>query len=213
MTRGKFITLEGGEGTGKSTQIPLLCKSLEQAGFDIVATREPGGTPSAEEIRQLLVNGEPGRWQPLTEALLHSAARNEHVAELIRPALESGRWVVCDRFADSTMAYQGCVQGIGVEAVETLTQAVAADCLPDLTLILDLDPAQGLARAGSRSENGNEDRYERMGDDFHLKLRQAFLDIAAKEPQRCAVIDASGAPEDVQAIIWQTVCRHLDIES
>ncbi len=192
--RGRFITFEGGEGAGKSTQAERLVATLEGAGIRAHATREPGGSPAAEEIRELLVHGEPGRWQKLTEALLHYAARAEHLATVIRPALDGGAWVVSDRFADSTVAYQGYGHRLGRNPIEALHRLVVGDFAPDLTLILDLPVELGLTRAARR--RGGATRYERMGREFHERLRRGFLDIARREPRRCIVIDASG---DVEA--------------
>ncbi len=211
---GRFITLEGGEGTGKSTQTARLVARLAAAGIDALATREPGGAPGAEDIRRLLVNGAPGRWQPMTEALLHFAARKEHVDATIAPALASGRWVVSDRFTDSTMAYQGLAQGLGRQAIETLGRLVLGDFKPDLTLVIDLPPAEGLARAGARPKSADgaaEDRYERMGDDFHARLRAAFLEIAAADPARCQVIDGRGSVEEVEVRVWQAVSERFGL--
>jgi dTMP kinase len=214
VTGGKFITFEGGEGGGKSTQAARLCAALERAGVDVVATREPGGTDGAEDIRALLVNGPPGRWQPLTEALLHSAARSEHLTQLILPALDGGQWVVSDRFADSTLAYQGYAQGLGPETVSALTNLTVGEFEPDLTLILDLPPEAGLLRAEKRAGQAAgpaEDRYERMGPEFHAALRDAFLEIARQNPERCAVIDGD-APEDrVEQAVWSVVTERLGI--
>lgn len=204
---GRFITFEGGEGTGKTTQIAALRTRLEAAGHAIVQTREPGGSPEAEAIRDLLVTGDTGRWRPATEALLHFAARNEHLERVIRPALEQGSIVLCDRFSDSTMAYQGIVQGLGPDVVTALDALVVGKTRPDLTLVLDLDSKVGLARAGARA--GNEDRYERMGEDFHEKLRAAFLKIAKDNPGRCVVIDASGSEAEVGEAIWAAVQERL----
>ncbi|WP_448205028.1 dTMP kinase [Azospirillum sp. sgz302134] len=209
MTRGRFITLEGGEGAGKSTQIRLLADALSACGTEVVVTREPGGSRGAEEIRALLVSGETGRWGPVTEALLHTAARRDHLERTVWPALEAGRWVVCDRFYDSTMAYQGYGLGLGRELIGALQTTALGDFRPDLTLILDLPVEAGLARAKAR--HGDEDRYERMDVDFHRRLRDGFLDIARREPDRCAVIDASHPVEVVQASILDTVTRRLGV--
>lgn len=195
----RFITLEGGEGAGKSTQARRLAAALRAAGLDTVETREPGGSPGAEEIRRVLTTGEAARWSPMAETLLHFAARADHIGRTIRPALASGRWVLCDRFADSTMAYQGYGHGIDRGFIAMLTAAVLGDLKPDLTLVLDLPAEQGLARAGKRA--GREDRYEKMGRAFHEALRKGYLAIAAKEPQRCVVIDASGD----EAATWRLV--------
>ena len=208
-SRGKFITLEGGEGAGKSTQVALLAEALRETGLEVVETREPGGAPGAEQIRQLLVRGAPERWEPMTEALLHFAARREHLVRRIEPALAAGRWVVSDRFADSTLAYQGLAQGVGREAFQALYDLVVGAAGPDLTLILDLPVAEGLARAGGRP--GEETRYEAMGSAFHERLRQGFLEIAEAEPARCCVIDAGGAVETVQAAIRRAVAERLGV--
>jgi dTMP kinase len=207
---GRFITFEGGEGTGKTTQIEALTAALTNQAFEVHQTREPGGCPEAEVIREILVTGEPGRWKPTTEALLHFAARNEHLERVVRPKLQQGSWVVSDRFSDSTMAYQGLVQGLGKEVVDGLNALVVGQTQPDLTLILDLESEEGLTRAGARA--GNENRYERMGDAFHVKLREAFLEIAKENPDRCALIDASGTVEDVAARIWNVVSTRLNLK-
>ncbi|WP_264656852.1 dTMP kinase [Azospirillum canadense] len=207
--RGRFITLEGGEGAGKSTQIRLLADALAACGKEVVVTREPGGSKGAEEIRALLVSGETGRWGPVTEALLHTAARRDHLERTVWPALDAGRWVICDRFFDSTMAYQGYGLGLGRDLVGALQSTALGDFRPDLTLILDLPVEVGLSRAIGR--RGGEDRYERMDIDFHRRLRDGFLDIAAREPERCAVIDASHPIESVQASILDAVTRRLGV--
>ncbi|MDJ0950513.1 MAG: dTMP kinase [Alphaproteobacteria bacterium] len=200
----RFISFEGGEGAGKSTQVGLLQARLQASGIACLATREPGGSSAAEEIRRLLVEGAVDRWDPLTEALLHFAARREHVETTVRPALAEGRWVITDRFADSTMAYQGYGHGLGRAPIEALCRLVLGDFAPDLSLILDLDPASGLARASNRQtvQSAAEDRYERMDRAFHQRLRDGFLDIARRDPQRCAVIDAA-QPEDA---VHRAVC-------
>lgn len=190
MTRGRFITLEGGEGAGKSTQIALLKAALEALGVSVLVTREPGGSEGGEEIRNLLVNGETHRWEPLTEALLNYAARHEHLQKVILPALKDGTWVLCDRFADSTMAYQGYGHGMDREVIRRLHRLVVGDVAPDMTLIFDMPVELGLERAGTRGEG--EDRYERMGVEFHQRLRDGFLEIAKKDPVRYIVIDATG---------------------
>lgn len=203
---GHFISFEGGEGAGKSTQIRLLGEALEKTGHSVLLTREPGGSVGAEEIRSLLVTGESDRWTGMTEVLLHFAARADHLERVIRPALAAGTWVLCDRFVDSTMAYQGIAQGLGKDTVNTLSKLVVASTMPDLTLILDLPVEDGLARAGSRG--GAEDRYEKMGQVFHQNLRQAFLDIAEGEPDRCKVIDATEEVDAVHRAIWsETAAR------
>ncbi len=204
MANGRFITFEGGEGAGKSSQVRRLGESLTAAGIDVVVTREPGGAPAAEEIRGLLVSGEVGRWDAMTETLLHFAARRCHLADVIWPALARGSWVVSDRFADSTRAYQGFAQGLGDDMVKRLYSIVVGDFAPDLTLVLDLPVEIGLGRA-----TGPDDRYERMGADFHETVRRAFLDIAAAEPARCAVIDAARDADAVAAEIRALVGHRL----
>ena len=204
---GRFITFEGGEGAGKSTQVDALRTRLEAAGLGVVATREPGGSPGAEEIRALLVSGPPDRWEARAETLLHIAARSDHVAKTIRPALDRGDWVICDRFADSTRAYQGAGHGLSDDFIRHLHKLVFGDFSPDLTLILDLPVDVGLARAARRhgKDGGYEDRYERMTTQFHERLRQAFLAIAAAEPKRCLVLDAGAPPEAVSQAAWRAV--------
>jgi dTMP kinase len=205
----RFVTFEGGEGAGKSTQVGRLAQALTGAGIAVTATREPGGSPGADAIRRLLVEGEPGRWDGQTEALLHFAARRDHLVRTVWPALAAGRWVLSDRFADSTMAYQGYGHGLGRAAVETLYRLTVGDFRPDLTLILDLPVGQGLARAAARADG--EDRYERMESGFHERLRAGFLDIARHEPDRCVVVDASGDADSVAAAIGAVVEQRLGV--
>ncbi len=195
MNAGKFITFEGGEGGGKSTQVQRLTDGLRNAGVDVVQTREPGGAPGAEEIRKLLVTGAVDRWRPETEMLLNYAARVEHVAQTIRPALTSGKWVISDRFHDSTVAYQGYGHGIARQKVDALHRLLFDDFVPDLTLILDIPVAAGISRTVSRT--GDENRYERMDTDFHERLRSGFLEIAKAASERCVVIDASQSIDQV----------------
>lgn len=207
MSNGKFITFEGGEGAGKSTQVRLLVENLCQSGLSVTETREPGGAPGAEAIRELLVNGGTDRWSGTAEALLNYAARRDHMDRTILPALEKGDWVICDRFSDSTMAYQGYGHKLGAEWVTGLHQLVMGDFEPDLTLVFDIAPEAGLKRANSRSDT--EDRYERMDVEFHNRLRDGFLKIATRDSDRCAVLDASGAIEDIQAEIRAIVQDRL----
>ncbi len=195
MTRGRFITLEGGEGAGKSTQIGRLAAGLRGYGRDVLQTREPGGAPGAERIRELLVTGDTDRWDGMTEALLHFAARREHLVRTVFPALDKGTRVLSDRFADSTMAYQGYGHGLGRDAIERLYEVAVGDFRPDLTLILDLPVEEGLRRSAARGDG--EDRYERMDIAFHHRLRDGFAEIARGAPDRCAVIDATGGVEQV----------------
>ncbi len=206
--RGKLISFEGGEGTGKSTQARLLKSSLEAKSKRVVLTREPGGSPGAEQIRKLVVEGEPQRWTPLSETLLFLAARADHVARIIEPSLTSGMWVVSDRFSDSTYVYQGVARGLGTEKVRRLQEAALGSFAPDLTIVLDLDPVEGLKRAGRR-ESGDENRFESFGGGFHETLRAAFRDIARAEPKRCVLIDAGRAPEMVAADVWRAVEERL----
>ena len=209
-SRGRFITLEGGEGAGKSTQIVRLADALTRAGVPVRITREPGGAPGAESIRTLLVQGEPGRWRPMTEALLHFAARSDHLAATVLPALAAGEWVICDRFADSTLAYQGYGQGLGRDTISALYKTVLGDFVPDLTLILDVPVDIGLRRAASR--RNDETRYERMDRAFHERVRQGFLDIARREPGRCAVIDATRNADAVTTDILGIVTQRLRVK-
>lgn len=207
MERGQFITFEGGEGAGKSTQLKLLAEALERAGIEVVTTREPGGSPGAEAIRGLLVTGAVDRWDAHTEALLHTAARRDHLARTVWPALERGSWVICDRFADSTLAYQGYGHGLPKDFITSLTRLAIGDFKPDLTLILDLPVEEGLKRAGGRS--GAEDRYERMGQAFHERLRQGFLEIARQDADRCAVVNAAASLDDVHQSILRAAKSRL----
>jgi len=205
--RGRFITLEGGEGAGKSTQARRLADALKARGHAVVLTREPGGSPGAEEIRRLLVEGHPERWTPLSETLLFLAARADHIARTIEPALAAGRWVVCDRFSDSTFVYQGIARGLGVEMVRALAEASFGDFTPDLTLILDLDAATGLLR--TRGRGAGEARFEGFDVAFHTQLREGFRELAAREPKRCVLVDGSGPPDDAAAMIWRVVEEKL----
>lgn len=204
---GRFITLEGGEGSGKSTQVKRLAAALEKRGLAILTTREPGGSPGAEEIRALLVQGAPGRWDPLSETLLLYAARADHVRRVIGPALLKDTWVISDRFTDSTYAYQGAGRGVPRETIRRIDSVVLDDFKPDFTLVLDLDVETGLKRAGHRG--GTETRFESFDRDFHEKLRQAFIEIAKRHPDRCALIDAGGTEDEVAAAIWAAVARRF----
>ena len=207
---GRFITLEGGEGAGKSTQLAKLVAALERGGHKVQATREPGGTPAAEEIRRLLVEGEPGRWQHISEALLHFAARAEHLAHVVRPALKAGVWVVSDRFADSTMAYQGYGHRLGRATIAELYRLVVGEFRPGLTVILDLPVETGLRRAALRASR--ETRYERMDRAFHERLREGFRDIARREPRRCILIDAVGEADATTRKIFAAVEARLGVK-
>ncbi|MHC8493586.1 dTMP kinase [Thalassospira sp. SM2505] len=201
---GLFISFEGGEGSGKSTQIRCLENWFRENGRDVVVTREPGGSPGAEEIRTLLLTGDPGRWDAVTEALLMFASRRDHVERTIRPALADGKVVLCDRFADSSVAYQGYGHGLGADYIRNLWALAIDGFKPDLTLMFDLPLEVGLERAGARFANVSaaEDRFERMGIEFHQRLRDGFREIAASEPERCRIIDAQG---DVKAVTERVI--------
>lgn len=209
MTRGRFITLEGGEGAGKSTQLKRLVARLQARGLEVVATREPGGSPGAEAIRDLVLNGAADRWSPVTETLLMYAARRDHIERVIRPALARGAWVVCDRFADSTRAYQGAAGGTDPALIAALETHILEEVRPDLTLIFDFPPEAGLARAAARP--GAEMRFESKGMAFHERLRAGFLAIAEAEPNRCALIDAQGSIEAVETAVWAAVQDRLAV--
>ena len=206
---GRFITLEGGEGSGKSTQAKLLAEDLMRAGLNVLATREPGGAPAAELIRELLLKGEPGRWDGVNEALLMVAARRAHLTGTILPALGRGDWVVCDRFADSTTAYQGHGAGVPLAALAELHKLIAGDLMPDLTLLLDIPVEDGLARALAR--RGDETRFEQKDIHFHKRVRRGFLAVAKAEPKRVIVIDASRPVEEVHAAVRRVIRDHLGI--
>ena len=209
MARGRFITFEGGEGAGKSTQLKRLVSRLEAQGHEVVATREPGGSPGAESIRDLVLRGDADRWSPVTETLLMYASRRDHIERVIRPALARGAWVVCDRFADSTRAYQGAAGGTDPELIKALEVQILEDTRPDLTLIFDLPAEVGLARAHARA--GAEMRFESKGMAFHERLRASFLAIARAEPERCAVIDADADLDAVTAAVWDVVATRLGL--
>jgi dTMP kinase len=210
VSDGRFITFEGGEGGGKSTQLRLLADRLQKLGHELVATREPGGSPGAEALRALLVTGAADRWSPLTETLILYAARRDHVERVIRPALGRGAWVVCDRFADSTRAYQGAAGGVDPAFINELERVTLGDTRPDLTMILDLPAEEGLRRAGRRGDD--ESRFEGKGLPFHDRLRAEFLAIADREPSRCVVIDASLPITSVSDAIWVAVSGRLNVE-
>lgn len=204
---GRFITFEGGEGAGKSTHAARLAARLRAAGLEVVETREPGGTPGAEAIRALLLGGAQGRWSPLVEALLVNAARADHVAQRIRPALARGAWVVCDRWLDSTLAYQGHAGGVAPEQLRALHGVATGGLMPDRTVLLDLPVAQGLARAGGRGDA--PDRIGGRDAGFHARVRAAFRALADADPARIACIDARRDPEAVAADVWAAVAPLL----
>lgn len=208
---GRFITVEGGEGAGKSTQVRRLAAWLDGRGIETVVTREPGGTPGAEAIRALLVTGDTDRWDATTEALLIAAARRDHAGKRIRPALARGAWVLCDRFADSTLAYQGYAGGLSLDGLDALARFAVGGLTPDLTVMLDLPADAGLARAGRRAASGPgaESRFEGRDLRFHEAVRDGFLDIARKEPARCVVVDATAPVDDVARQIAAVVESRL----
>lgn len=209
LMRGRFITFEGGEGAGKSTQVARLATRLRASGREVVLTREPGGSPGADQIRSLLVEGEPGRWDAITELLLIFAARRDHLRRTVWPALDRGATVLCDRFTDSSMAYQGYGRGLGRETVDRVRHVAIGEFHPDATLILDLPVEAGLARAGARG--GKETRFESFDAEFHGRVREGFLDIAAREPARCIVLDANQAVEALDAAIWAAIAPKLGL--
>jgi len=208
--RGKFITFEGGEGAGKSTQAAMLASRLEALGLGVVVTREPGGSPGAEAIRHVLLSGAAKPLGADVEAMLFAAARDDHVRCTILPALEAGKWVVCDRFADSTRVYQGALGKVDARLIKSLERVSIGDLVPDLTLILDLPVEIGLERSKERRGDATPDRFEAEGADFHQKLRDAFRAIAADEPQRCVIIDAGTGKEEVAKLIWDAVTARLE---
>jgi dTMP kinase len=207
--KGRFITFEGGEGVGKSTQIRRLATSLAGLGIETLLTREPGGSPHAEKLREVLLSGGAKPFGAFAETILFNAARDDHLEVTIRPALAKGVWVLCDRFIDSTRAYQGVLGEIDPALIRSMERVVVGDTVPDLTLILDMPARDGLARARARS--AVIDRFEGEGLSFHEKLREAFLAIAEFEPRRCAVIDASGAPDAVAASVIAVVRQRLGL--
>ncbi len=209
MNRGRFVTIEGVEGAGKSTQARRLAEALRAAGRTVTLTREPGGCPGAERIRELLLSTRRDGFLPLTEALLHYAARREHTDRVIVPALDGGSWVISDRFADSTMAYQSYGLGLGRPLVERLHDIVLGSLAPDLTLVLDLPSDSGLERAHGRGSG--DDHYERLGADFHRRVREGFLDIARRAPERCVVIDAGSSVDAVQTAVQRAVAARLGV--
>jgi dTMP kinase len=205
LQAGLFITFEGGEGAGKSTQIRLLADRLRLRGAEVVSTREPGGSPLAEKLREVILSGQAREFGPFGEALLFSAARIDHIDTLIKPALARGAFVLCDRFYDSTRAYQGALGKLDPGLLQALEAVTLAGLKPDLTLMLDLPAEQGLERARARRGQEAVDRFEGEDLSFHEGLRQAFKSIAKAEPNRCALIDASPEPEIVAAAIWRVV--------
>lgn len=221
MVAGKFITFEGGEGAGKSTQARLLAERLRERGLDVVVTREPGGTPFAEQVRALILSPEVAEHAPLSEALLFYAARADHLAKVIVPALQRGSFVVCDRFSDSTLVYQSVAGGLSPLVLQRLEEIVVGKARQDLTVIVDIDPAAGLARAEARGglqrhSNADQsaprrDKYERQSIAYHEKLRAGFLAIAAQEPGRCVVVDGDRPADVVGHEVWDAVADRLGV--
>ncbi|MEM7618917.1 MAG: dTMP kinase [Pseudomonadota bacterium] len=212
MAYGKFITFEGGEGAGKTTQMAHLARRLENAGVDVRQTREPGGSPRAEQIREVLLKGVGKSLGSMAETLLFFAAREDHLEKTIRPFLRAGGWVISDRFTDSTRAYQGAVGGVSEEVLDYLEDIIVGSTRPYYTIILDIPAKEGLARAAARRQKDEvPDRFEAMDIDFHNKLRQAFLKIATKEPERCVVINANATEAHVADEIWKSVKQRFSI--
>jgi dTMP kinase len=207
VTRGRFITFEGGEGAGKSTQARLLADALSDLGVPVVRTREPGGAPGAEMLRELLLSGGVA-WSAPAETLLHFAARAEHVVQTIRPALAAGTWIVCDRFADSTMAYQGYGQGVDCAMIATLTGLIGL--VPDVTIVLDVSDAVALERL--RTRGGTVDRYERLDAAFHARVNEGFRAIARASQERCALISADGSETEVHAAVMRAVWQRVPVD-
>ena len=207
--RGRFITFEGGEGTGKTTQVSTLAMRLKTFGIGVVVTREPGGSPGAEAIRHVLLSGAAKPLGPYAEAILFAAARDDHVRQTIRPALEQSKWVICDRFTDSTRVYQGALSNVDPRLISRLERLTVGDTRPDLTFIIDVPPKIGLERASRRRGGQGADRFESETLEFHDKLRQAYLELAEQEPERCVVIDGTPEASVVADAIWAVVNRRL----
>ena len=209
MAKGKFITFEGGEGSGKSTQAARLASKLKSLGLGVVVSREPGGSAGAEAIRHVLLSGAAKPLGPHAEAILFAAARADHLRETIRPALERGQWVISDRFADSTRVYQGTLGNVDARLIARLEKLTVGELTPDLTIILDIAPEIGLKRAGERRGNAAVDRFEAEAFDFHKKLREAYLELAEREPRRCVVVSAAADPATVAEFVWSAVSTRL----
>jgi dTMP kinase len=207
--RGKFISFEGGEGSGKSTQIKLLAERLAGAKLRAIVTREPGGSPGAEIIRHLVLSGMGKLLGPDAETLLFAAARDDHVRTVIQPALSQGTWVLCDRFSDSTRAYQGRLGNVAPGVLNAMQRVTIGDLKPDLTIILDVPVEVGLKRAAARRGTGEPDRFESEDIKFHQDLRDAYRQIAEEDPDRCVLIDASASPDAVAAQVWTALRDHL----
>lgn len=213
--RGVFISFEGGEGCGKTTQRNRLGETLKARGLDVVITRELGGTEGAELLRPVVQGGDVGRWDALSEALLIYGARHDHTEKLIKPSVASGKWVLSDRFYDTTTVYQGYAGGLGMDVLDNIRRTALGDFAPDLTLVFDIDPVRGLERAMADAATRPVDntRFERKGLEFHQKVRAGFLDILKNNPQRCVLIDAQGTMDEVQQRVWAAISQRYDIKN
>jgi dTMP kinase len=207
--RGHFITFEGGEGSGKSTQARLLADRLKKSGLSVVLTREPGGSPGAEVIRHVLLSGAAKPLGTHAEAIIFAAARDDHVQQVIRPALDAGQWVICDRFVDSTRVYQGALGNVDPRLIRGLERLSIGDTKPDLTFILDVPAEEGLARSARRRGHTNGDRFESETLEFHQRLREAYRELAESEPKRCLLIDGTGMSKTIADVIWAIVNQRL----
>ena len=207
---GRFITFEGGEGAGKSTQVGILADRLSRSGRAVFVTREPGGSPAAEEIREVLLSGQAAQFGPLAESVLFAVARGDHIDNAIRVALQQGQWVICDRFIDSTRVYQGATAGVPRGLINALEKITVGALLPDVTFVLDIPVEEGLARVAARAEGQELDRFESQELMTHERIRRGFLDIAEEEPGRCAVVDASQPEAMVAEDVWETVLQRLN---
>lgn len=207
---GRFITFEGGEGSGKSTQVNILAERLSRSGRPVFVTREPGGSPAAEDIREVLLSGQVAQFGPLAESVLFAVARADHIENAIQGALQQGQWVICDRFIDSTRAYQGSTGGVPRGLINALEQLTVGAVMPDITFILDIPVEEGLARVEARAEGQDLDRFESQELMSHERIRRGFLDIAEEEPGRCVVVDASQPEAMVAEDVWETVLQRLN---
>jgi dTMP kinase len=208
--QGRFIAVEGVDGAGKGVQCAFLLSALQSAGLDVLLTREPGGSPGAEQIRELVVNGSTDKWDDMTELLLIYAARRSHLQQTILPAIARGTWVISDRFADSSRAFQGIAGGLGLQTVETLHQLVIGNFAPDLTIVLDLEPEASLAR--TRQRGGGEDRFEKKGVGYQQRVREGFRQLALASPATHVLIDAAGSMDAVRKRVFDAVNKHLGLE-
>lgn len=207
---GRFITFEGGEGSGKSTQVNILAERLSRSGRPVFVTREPGGSPAAEDIREVLLSGQVAQFGPLAESVLFAVARADHIENAIQGALQQGQWVICDRFVDSTRAYQGSTGGVPRGLINALEQLTVGAVMPDITFVLDIPAEEGLARVAARAEGQELDRFESQELMSHERIRRGFLDIAEEEPGRCVVVDASQPEAMVAEDVWETVLQRLN---